>query len=347
MKKYNLLALAACLWMTTACSDFLELNESGYNSVEYQFSTFDRTKAVATNVYGYLKDGYSEVCSTMIDAATDDAVNAWSTNGIKGFYDGSWNTSAPIGDVWEYYYRAIAAANYFIEHCPADFPAAKYQEKYEEKLKELKLYPYELQALRAYFHFELLKRYKNIIIADRQFTLEEVNELQPATFAEAVNWIVGECDEAAKFLPVTFKGMTSTDEVGRATKGMALALKARVLLYAASPLNSTDNQAKWLKAAKAAKAVIDLNVYQEKPGEEVINNPNSLDFIFGRWNGVSNSFESANFPIGYEGGNSGVCPSHNLVEAFDMRDGTPFDWNNPEHRNKALEPSERDWHRLY
>ena len=33
---------------------------------------------------------------------------------------------------------------------------------------------------------------------------------------------------------------------------------------------------------------------------------------------------------------------HNLVEAFDMRDGTPFDWNNPEHRNKALEPSERD-----
>ena len=41
MKKYNLLALAACLWMTTACSDFLELNESGYNSVEYQFSTFD------------------------------------------------------------------------------------------------------------------------------------------------------------------------------------------------------------------------------------------------------------------------------------------------------------------
>ena len=164
MKKYNLLALAACLWMTTACSDFLELNESGYNSVEYQFSTFDRTKAVATNVYGYLKDGYSEVCSTMIDAATDDAVNAWSTNGIKGFYDGSWNTSAPIGDVWEYYYRAIAAANYFIEHCPADFPAAKYQEKYEEKLKELKLYPYEIQALRAYFHFELLKHYKNIII---------------------------------------------------------------------------------------------------------------------------------------------------------------------------------------
>ncbi len=38
----------------------------------------------------------------------------------------------------------------------------------------------------------------------------------------------------------------------------------------------------------------------------------------------------------------GVCPSQNLVEAFDMRDGTPFDWNNPDHRTKALDPLERD-----
>ena len=342
MKTYNLLALAGCLWMTAACSDFLELDESQHHTVEYEFSTFDNTKAVATNVYSYLRNGYSDVNSTMIDAATDDAVNAWNTNGIKGFYDGSWKDSSPMDNVWGHYYKGIAAANYFMEHCPADFPEAKYQEKYEEKLKELKLYPYEIQALRAYFHFELLKRYKNIVIADRQFTLEEVNELQPSSYEETVEWIAGECDEVSKFLPVTFEGMTSSSEIGRVTKGMVLALKARVLLYAASPLNTTDNREKWLKAAKAAKAVIDLNVYQEKKNEEVINNAKSSDFIFGRWNGVDNSFERANFPMGYEGGNSGVCPSQNLVEAFDMRDGTPFDWNNPDHRTKALDPLERD-----
>ena len=159
MKTYNLLALAGCLWMTAACSDFLELDESQHHTVEYEFSTFDNTKAVATNVYSYLRNGYSDVNSTMIDAATDDAVNAWNTNGIKGFYDGSWKDSSPMDNVWGHYYKGIAAANYFMEHCPADFPEAKYQEKYEEKLKELKLYPYEIQALRAYFHFELLKRY--------------------------------------------------------------------------------------------------------------------------------------------------------------------------------------------
>ena len=245
MKTYNLLALAGCLWMTAACSDFLELDESQHHTVEYEFSTFDNTKAVATNVYSYLRNGYSDVNSTMIDAATDDAVNAWNTNGIKGFYDGSWKDSSPMDNVWGHYYKGIAAANYFMEHCPADFPEAKYQEKYEEKLKELKLYPYEIQALRAYFHFELLKRYKNIVIADRQFTLEEVNELQPSSYEETVEWIAGECDEVSKFLPVTFEGMTSSSEIGRVTKGMVLALKARVLLYAASPLNTTDNREKW------------------------------------------------------------------------------------------------------
>lgn len=46
MKTYNLLALAGCLWMTAACSDFLELDESQHHTVEYEFSTFDNTKAV-------------------------------------------------------------------------------------------------------------------------------------------------------------------------------------------------------------------------------------------------------------------------------------------------------------
>ena len=68
--------------------------------MEYEFSTFDNTKAVATNVYSYLRNGYSDVNSTMIDAATDDAVNAWNTNGIKGFYDGSWKDSSPMDNVW-------------------------------------------------------------------------------------------------------------------------------------------------------------------------------------------------------------------------------------------------------
>lgn len=341
MKKYNLFLLAGCLSVFTACSDFLELDESQYHTVAYQFSTFDNTKAVATDVYSYLRNGYDDVSSTMIDAATDDAVNAWTTNGIRLFYDGSWKATNLIDDVWGHYYEAIAAANYFLENCPSDFPDAKYMEKYQEKLEQLKNYPYEIQTLRAYFHFELLKRYKNIIIVDRSLSLKEVNTLQPSSYEEAVAWIVDQCDETSKFLPKTYE-TTAAGEIARVTKGMAMALKARVLLYAASPLNNaSDDKAKWLKAAKAAKDIIDADIYR-LVNEDDINNSKAVGLIFGRWNGVSNSFEKANFPIGYEGGNSGVCPSENLVETFDMKDGTPFDWNNPVHRANLLNPSERD-----
>ena len=50
MKRY-IFILTGCLWLATSCSDFLELNESQYHTVEYQFSTFGDVKKVATNVY--------------------------------------------------------------------------------------------------------------------------------------------------------------------------------------------------------------------------------------------------------------------------------------------------------
>ena len=109
MKKY-LILFAGCTLLMAACSDFLELDESVYQTTKYQFSTFDRVKQSATNVYSYVQEGVLDVEGTMIDAATDDAVYAWSTGGIKRFYDGSWNGTNLIDDRWASLYSAIAAA---------------------------------------------------------------------------------------------------------------------------------------------------------------------------------------------------------------------------------------------
>ena len=116
MKKY-LILFAGCTLLMAACSDFLELDESVYQTTKYQFSTFDRVKQSATNVYSYVQEGLLDVEGTMIDAATDDAVYAWSTGGIKRFYDGSWNGTNLIDDRWASLYSAIAAANYFLDNC--------------------------------------------------------------------------------------------------------------------------------------------------------------------------------------------------------------------------------------
>lgn len=343
MKKQLIYLFAVSLLGAGAvsCSDFLELDESEYHTVKYQFSTFNRVKQSATNVYGYVRDGLSDVEQTMLDAASDDAVYAWETGGIKRFYDGSWSPINLIDDRWGELYEAIAAANYFLENCPEDFPEAKYQDSYEEDLEQLRNYPYEIRALRAYFHFELLKRYRSIIIGDRSFSKEEVNELEPVDYDTATEWIVKECDAVIPSLPTTYSG-SYYGEVGRVTRGMAQALKARVLLYAASPLNNPQNDPiRYLKAAAAAKEIIDSGVY-ELIDEPTTNNASAKGLIFGKICPSSSEFEAANFPIGYEGGNSGVCPSQNLAEAFDMRNGEPFDRNNDGHWRNQLNAAMRD-----
>ena len=340
MKKSIAILLAAPL-LLASCSDFLELNESEYHTVKYQFSTFSRVKQSATNVYGYVRDGLADVEETMLDAATDDAVYVWETNNIKRFYDGSWSPVNLIDDRWDELYAAIAAANYFLENCPEDFPEAKYQDNYAEDLKQLKNYPFEIRALRAYFHFELLKRYRSIVIANRSFTKEEVNTLEPATYDRTVEWIVDECDAIIPSLPVTYSG-SYYGEVGRVTRGMAQALKARVLLYAASPLNNpTGDRTRYLRAAVAAKEIIDSGVYS-LIDEQTTNNASAKGLIFGKLCPLSSTFEAANFPIGYEGGNTGICPSQNLAEAFDMRNGTVFNRNDEGHWRNLLNASMRD-----
>jgi hypothetical protein len=331
MKKYIiiLVTITCSVFGLISCSNFLDLDQSEYHSTKYQFEYFSRIKEVCTGVYSYITDGFSDVSGTMIDAATDDAVYAWNTNSIKTYYDGSWSAINTIDDEWSYWYTAIRAANYFLPNCPTDIPESQYLDDYADRMAQLKLFPYEVRGLRAYYHFNLLKRYNNIVIADHSITINEVNKLKPVTFDEAVDWIVNQLDSIIPNLPTTYKN-TTYGEVGRFTKGAAMALKARVLLYAASPLNNTTNdKTKWLKAAKAAKDVIDLGVYQ-LVDEEVTNNENAKGLIFGKRNSASNSFESSNFPIGFEKekGNSGICPSQNLVDTYDMRDGTPFNWNN-------------------
>lgn len=126
-----------------------------------------------------------------------------------------------------------------------------------------------------------------------------------------------------------------------------------MLLYAASDLFNTttwaagytnpelisltgDRQARWKAAADAAKAVIDLAgtgyALSGNYRNLFITNSYTLpEVIFSRRNGASNDFEKANYPIGYDLGNSGTTPSQNLVDAYEMANGTAFDWNNPVH----------------
>ncbi|MEN6453918.1 MAG: RagB/SusD family nutrient uptake outer membrane protein [Prolixibacteraceae bacterium] len=335
-KKY---ITAVSLMIALSGCNYLDFDEATGQSKDFAYGYFDELGKNVTNIYGQLQNEYGVLDGALREAATDNAVYTWQNNQVYDIYNNVWSPINTIDSNWDFYYRAIRSANVFLENYSVEkLERFQYNENYEDDLAKAKIYPYEVRFLRAFFFFELARRYGDIPILTRSYQTDEINEIQKSSFPDVVSFIVKECDEVAPFLPVSYRSFYL--ETGRATQGAVLALKSRVLLYAASPLHNQANDAsKWDLAAKAAGDLIskaDLgNWYSLVSNVNLFSNGNNVltakELIFERRNGNSNDFEARNLPIGFEGGNSGNTPTQNLVDAFEMKDGTPFDWNNPAH----------------
>lgn len=221
----------------------------------------------------------------------------------------------------------------------------------------------EVHFLNAYFYHNLFRLYGGVPLVTRTFGLQDDFLITRNTVDETVQYIVEEADIAASLLPLTHDGAN----IGRATKGAAMALKARVLLYAASDLfndpswagsfgspeliasTSGNRTAKWQAAKDAAEAVMDLNLYSlhdtDNPVQDYIDlflSPTTSEAIFSRFFVKSRGWEDgalpglANGPNGYHnwGGNT---PIQELVDDYLMEDGSTFDWNNPAHASAPYE----------
>jgi hypothetical protein len=139
------------------------------------------------------------------------------------------------------------------------------------------------------------------------------------TAKACLDYTIAELDAAAKDLPLA--NADKSWDLGRATRGAALALKARLMLYAASPLY---NAGSWADAAAAAKAVMDLNQYSLAPDyARLFLTPSSNEIIFERQYAIGARhvcLEISNAPNGY-GGWAGNTPLQNLVDAYEMNNG--------------------------
>ncbi|UMB52410.1 RagB/SusD family nutrient uptake outer membrane protein [Lutibacter sp. A64] len=320
--KYINYRLFAVLFFAIISCDYLEYDETSFNRKDDVFTDFNRSKSFLTNIYSYLPTDFNSVDGAMRSSATDEAEHVLDLSDIQRFNEGRYSDLRPIDNVWGNMYSGIRAANMFIvETEGVEFLEDQYNESYAETIEQFKNYAYEARFLRAYFYFELVKRYKNIPLITDVLTSEEAINVSQNSFEEVVDFIVNECDVIAEELPVKYEDFSSVGETGRATKGAALALKARMLLYAASPLhNTTGNASLWVDAAEAAKSVLDLDAYTlEGNYADIVNNYLSSELIFERRQGTTNGFEQRNFPIGFEGGNTGTCPTQNLVDAYEMQ----------------------------
>ena len=337
--KYIVLSLS----LTLAGCNFMDCDESSDYAKEDIWSSYTRTKQMLTNIYGCLPSDFGRVEGAMLDAATDDAVHVYESNNIQRILNGTWSANNLVDDVWGDMYKAIRSSNrYLIDTKDLDFKEWEHSDVYEVVIQEFNNSVYEVRFLRAFFYFELIKRYQNVPLILEVLTPEEVNSLQPSTYLEVANFIINECTDIAKELPVNYNGFINK-ESGRITKGAALALKARVALYVASPLiNPTNNRDTWKIAAKAAYELIGnvstlgykLNAYESL--FTATNNKNS-EIILCRPVGETGDFEKANFPMGVEGGKTSTCPTQNLMEAYETIEGETFNWEDPEMKKNPYE----------
>lgn len=343
-----------------SCNDFLDREEDSFIDKTATFDSYNRTKQYLTYAYSLLPEGLNRFSGgALLGAATDDACFAIESSNIQQFNNGSWNALSNPDNVWDRYFAGIAKCCTLLEnsnHINLDIsrldPAKRVE--YENNLKDIRMWRAEAHFLRAYFNFELLKRYGPIPIIKSTLDInKDYSDTPRPTMKEVVEFIANDCDMAADSLELTpWRNMN--DAFGRATKGAALALKSRLLLYAASPLyvdfgdideaNKPSDATLWKAAADAAKAVIDLNQYELASAYDDLfkNDFQNKEYIFVRRYPSNSDFEKSNFPVSY-GGKGGTNPSQNLIDDYEMLDGTAFDWNDPV---KAAHPFENRDERL-
>lgn len=266
--------------LTSGCGkDFLEKPAGGSVTVDTIFHTKNQARSAVARMYqeclyGDLAWTASDNCARP-DAITDQVYISGNTNWIMGafgggsYYSGTMTASAtPDRKKFGGHYLGIRRANLVLKNID------KVTDADADWINDQKG---QAMYCKAWQHFQLFRFYGGIPIVDD--VLGEGNvKIARRSVKAVVDYIVDLCDKAAAVLPES----RGAADYGRVTKLAALALKARVLLYAASPLYNTPPSMastvssirykdsrdsvlcypdydvnRWKLAADAAKAVLD------------------------------------------------------------------------------------------
>ena len=360
-------ALVVFVTATTSCKkEFMNLQPSDKFSDEAVWKDPALMQLFVNNIYLGVPHGFSNIMmSSLVDESMYNA-DFGSSNVTKsllspsdyGIFDENfWTGNRQRGMNWSMVYKFIRSANLYFEKS-VDAPFTTEEEK--NKLKG------QVHFLRAYLYHNLVSMYGGVPIVKSTYGLTGEFNVPRNSFEDCINFIVADLDTAASLLPLEMTG----NDIGRATKGAALALKSRVLLHAASDLYNTDGSwaggfsnnellgytggdrtARWQAALDATKAVIDLGQYamfmpNPASAEEAIKNYTDIflqkqttEDIFVRfftpkidenWDGYNPGLY--NNPNGWHGWGSNT-PLGQHVDAYEMADGGKFDWGNPAHQD--------------
>lgn len=354
---HRILSVTLLILLVSCNKDFLDSNPKNQYSDAAVWENPDLIRAYVNGIYTKVQNPFG----TFWMAALVD----------ETFCQGFWGTSAinmsqitpsdqgvlapdhwgqalqPL--LWDMAYKNIRACNLFFENID--------NAVYDNQTEKDQIIG-EVTFIRAYLYHWLVAFYGGVPIVTKTFSVSDNFEVPRNTYEECINFITGECDKAAALLP------ESGDKV-KATKGAALTLKSRTLLYAASDFANSgaswaggyahpelvsfiggNRSSRWQAAKAAAKDVIELGIYSlynanPTSTEDAIKGCQdiflkyttdedilltSYDYTNGGW--PFTYMGQANSPNGWHGwGNQ--APIGQFVDAFEMIDGSKFSWSNP------------------
>jgi len=361
--------------LLTACRrDFLNTQPLNQISANAVWADGALAEAFVTNIYNGLGNGGFD--EQELASLSDEAVFVHPGRGINTVNEGTLNPSN-LGWTsgtyeWKSMYNRIRSANLVLENLKtATFSDTVLNHRLQG----------EAHFLRAYYYHQLVRYYGGVPLIAHTYGLNQDYSIARSAFSDCVNFITADCDTAVSLL--TGKSLAK----GRATPVSALALKSRILLYAASDLHdiptmkilgkpvldtfshpellgytSGDRMSRWQAARDAAWAVIlaggggyKLNLTtpaapadgqanytsiamgggSSGPGvdkaaavELLFERDFSSQLVTGGPGTDGTSVGLDNGPNGYHNW-AGNAPIQELVDDYEMMDGTKFDWTNP------------------
>ncbi len=328
MKKIISLLLLITITASYSCKkDFLQRDVGIQSDLEEVFkdpllaSRFgDFTYTLSITDYGRLS-GYKGMTSQFTDEsiANNGQIEVAAMNTGQFLDPGA----SDVTGIYSQMYRGIRNANLMLSNMGKTPWTDLYNPDY---IRGEQLY------LRAYFYFELLRRFGGVVLlTEAQDFTEASTDLSRASYAETLALILNDIEESIKLLPLTNADWPNpAAQSNRATGAAAMALKARALLFDASPLNNPGGDvSKWKKASAASKAIMDLNKFSlEANYANVLTVANSSEYIRiwprGGRGFIGTYLSDFLIPTSYGGAQSNLSPLQNHVDLYEMANGKPI-----------------------
>ena len=345
MKKIYYIIIAFVALSLTGCAN-LDIEPDG--RVDYQaiFGKYRLTVNYINTCRKYLLDPGFTYTNTLLASFCDEAQDSNDNEGdLKKWYDGFGSAASfPLTtetDFWTHYYNGIYYCNNFLSMID-DPEIATFEYEPLEKTGWIA----EIKVLRAYYHLQLLKRYGRIPIMDHVYEIpHDFSKDRRESIEACVDFIIGSCDEALATdegnESIGFRWDVSASERKKVlSRAFAWAVKSQAALFAASPLFYEEgSKYTWSYVASICKEALDqclahgYALYDTAPAATAALSPYDYYFMtaYGTWD-KETIFESgteakvwqyAGMPTTTGASKAGSCPTQELVDAYETKDGVP------------------------